>query len=391
MRKLTIASLCGILSLSIAIIIRAHCGSSWEFSPPSFSPTLNVAGCLHGSSSLVGDNPTQTTKTVRTEVFFLVGPSQTIPISDFGQNRRDGTFLGTVCTRCFPDFFTPQFDDIGGGVTEWSQVTRAAVAISAGSCAPNLGPGPTVHHFGRNCNPSEEECEEDFFWTWNFTNSTCEEPAGDVGNCGTSVLMYSCDPGQYWDTQSCVCEYDPSPILVDLGGDGFNLTDKSGGVNFDLNSNGFAEKLSWTSLGADDAWLALDRNGNGTIDNGRELFGNYTPQPEPPQGEQRNGFLALAEYDKVSNGGNGDGVITEADTIFNSLQLWRDVNHNGVSEAGELFPLQSAQVATLELQYKASKYRDQYGNEFRYRAKVKDTQGTQVGRWMWDVFLVRNP
>lgn len=367
MRKITIALFSSILCLSIAIIIRAHCGSSWDFGPAIFTPTLNVAGCLHGDTDIVGDNPTQTTKTVPTIVFFLVGPSQTLSISDRGQNRRDGTIFGTACTRCFPAFFTPQFDDIGGGVTEWSQVTRAAVAIAAASCAPDLGSGPNVHFFGRTCNPSEEECEQEFAWFWNFTSSTCEERTGPP-------------------------IYDPdSPILIDTGGNGFSLTDDANGVTFDLNSDGVAEKLSWTSLGSDDAWLALDRNGNGTIDNGRELFGNFTPQPEAPVSQERNGFLALAEYDKISNGGNSDGVITEEDAIFGSLRSWRDVNHNGISEADELLSLKTARVAILDLNYKTSKYTDDHGNEFRYRAKVKDTQGAQVSRWMWDVFLVRSP
>jgi Ribonuclease G/E len=121
------------------------------------------------------------------------------------------------------------------------------------------------------------------------------------------------------------------------------------------------------------------------------LFGNFTPQGERPVGQERNGFLALAEYDKFSNGGNGDGVITKADAIFSSLLLWRDENHNGISEAAELSSLRTMQVATLELDFKASKYTDQYGNAFRYRAKVKDTRGAPVGRWMWDVFLLPAP
>lgn len=220
----------------------------------------------------------------------------------------------------------------------------------------------------------------------------CDGFCNAAGQCGVLQETEGCDP-------PCSCEYVcydhlcsiATPILVDVLGNGLNLTHWSDGINFDLNSDGVRHALSWTARNSDDAWLVLDRNQNGVIDNGRELFGNTTPQPHRPEGVEPNGFLALAEYDRSERGGNADGQITEVDPVYSLLRLWQDVNHNGTSEPEELHTLREFGITALDLDYKLSKRTDEYGNQFRYRAKLKDAHGAQAGRWTWDVILQTEP
>jgi len=212
------------------------------------------------------------------------------------------------------------------------------------------------------------------------TGEECQNDAPDDRDGNTIGLQT--DQGQ------CPCA---SPVLVDVLGDGFRLTDLAGGVRFDLNGDGRAGRLAWTEAGTDDAWLALDRDGDGLIASGRELFGDLTEQPTPPAGELRNGFLALAEFDKPQLGGNSDGVIDSRDAVFAHLRLWRDSNHDGTSQPEELYALAALDVARLHLSYKESRREDGHGNRFRFRAKLDDARGAKVNRWAWDVFLLSAP
>lgn len=269
-----------------------------------------------------------------------------------------GTGFGRFCEPAF-DSYGPTVDGFGGSASFEYHVIAT----------------------GNKQNPDGTACVPQTGRDWYSTLSDCSCPAV----CGP--LPPDCDPvlstcEEYgWE---CV-QLPGTPILIDILGDGFHLTGAATGVDFDFPGSGTPRRVSWTAVDSDDAWLVLDRNGNGVIDSGQEMFGNYTPQPAGPE---RNGFLALAEFDKPANGGNGDGVIDSSDAIFPALRLWRDANHNGISEPDELFSLPALGIEQIDLKYHVSKWVDVYGNQFRYRAKIFDTKHQDSGRWAYDVTLV---
>ena len=170
-------------------------------------------------------------------------------------------------------------------------------------------------------------------------------PGSPCGNAGT---QYCClDSGGFH-----VCCTSGSPIIIDTASEGFHLTGLADGVRFRNRPGDQLLKISWTDPLYKNAWLALDRDGNGTINALSELFGNYTPQP---QSEEPNGFAALAVFDRRVNGGNENGLLDPDDTVFSFLRLWIDKNHDGISQPEELFTLPTVGLFAINLHYRESK------------------------------------
>lgn len=187
----------------------------------------------------------------------------------------------------------------------------------------------------------------------------------------------------YWDGFQCI-PYN-SPLIVDSDRNGYRLTSVEGGVRFDLDGDGTAEQLAWTEADSDDVFLAMDRNGNGRIDDGSELFGNYTPAVSGRNAA--NGFEALKALENPVYGASEvDGLLDSRDAPFTRLLLWRDANHNGVSEPDELMPAAASGLLALETEYRTSRRKDRHGNEFRQRAKGLWADGEY---FIYDVWLRR--
>jgi hypothetical protein len=179
-----------------------------------------------------------------------------------------------------------------------------------------------------------------------------------------------------------------SPIILDLDGGGIRLTGPE--VLFDLAGDGEPNHMGWTRANDGDGFLVLDRDSDGRITSGREMFGNFTPLSWGDSGPSAShGFEALAWFDSPAQGGDGDTWITATDRVFVQLRAWIDANHNGESESQELFALSELRVLAISTEPRESRRVDSHGNQFRYRAPMKQVtrRGRLVTRLAWDVFL----
>ena len=188
----------------------------------------------------------------------------------------------------------------------------------------------------------------------------------------------------YVDMQKAQAEQNRriDPLVFDLGGDGITTVSiDDSNAFFDLDSNGFAEKTSW--VGAKEGLLAYDKNGDGIINGGNELFGDRTLMKDG-RTLASSGFTALAEYDD-----NKDGKIDGNDAIYTLLRIWQDSDGDGIASAGELKQLVDLGIVSIGLSYNNTGVTDG-ANNIQVRTgtfTLADGSSRAVGEYL----LNRNP
>ena len=237
---------------------------------------------------------------------------------------------------------------------------------------------------------TNSEHYRNYLWLFSYHNGSmsslavASEPQQDGAGYGSAcddTEAYCRAPGSNGDNTA-------SPIIIDVDRNGYHLTSVDDGVLFDIDGDGSLDRVGWTRAESEDAFLALDRNGNGRIDDGRELFGNYTPaHPGLRSFTAANGFEALRFLEGPSYGpAERNESLNVRDSAYGKLVLWTDRNHNGLSEPDELQPVSAAGLLEIGTDYKTARRRDAFGNEFRQRAKVRWQDGEAFA---YDVWLKR--
>lgn len=290
-----------------------------------------------------------------TQCSTTVGYSAGGPVSCGGGTCGTSSTSTVVSNPGSPDGWQITSQGCTGNTCNCNQATCAPTApctsnadcggriCSNGVCVPCTGPGQcgdgNVCNGGscqsNPCAPGIQECVDQ---ACTQTNYACQDSCCALscsgsscqfgGSCITGTCIDQCcvtggsgGGGGECSEEGCSCSNNSDcdsdfcddgtcqnldPIVIDIGGRGYELTNAPNGVRFDFFGAGKLTQMAWTATAWDGGFLALDRNGNGKIDNGVELFGNITPQPKPCPAAGCNGFLALAVFDQPANGGNSD-------------------------------------------------------------------------------------
>ena len=214
-----------------------------------------------------------------------------------------------------------------------------------------FGENPAAGGFDMDYNALDNSCVD---FTWKALEKgklNCSRKEGDVwpkyniddieqiGNPSTYEKLI-CKINELWNQSKNWTPPRIDPLALDLDGDGIETRGVDGKVVFDHNGDGVKTGTGW--LRPDDGWLVLDRNSNGTIDNGGELFGVDTVKADGTKATD--GFDALSDLDS-----NDDGVFDAKDTRFADVRVWRDLNQDGVSQSNELSTLAANNIRSINL------------------------------------------
>ena len=223
--------------------------------------------------------------------------------------------------------------------------------------------------------------------TW--VGTTRCAPAPDGGGTGGGGPIGPGDDGGGPGTQlECIPGVDPgcgitSPIVINLDNGPYELTGTESPVLFDIAGTGTKLTIGWTAPGTNQAFLWMDRNHDGVVTGGAELFGTATVLKNGHRAP--NGFEALREFDA-----NADGVINASDPVWPQLLLWTDRNHDGISQPSEITRLADSPVRSISLAYHWTGRRDEHGNTFRYEGITSLSTGGKGSREqpVYDIFFV---
>jgi len=314
----------------------------------------------------------------------------------------------------------------GGGVTVDTE-TAAAFRSCLFSCAVNIGVSGSGNGAGFTASfPPDAIYADKQYYKVSCSGQTytaappppsCPPTQSGGGGGGKVKIWHGREPRllgikarllrvQTGGTGTC------SPILIDVTGHGFHLTDPNTNcVLFDLQNDGNPGCFSWPRADSGNAWLVYDRDNDNKVDSGAELFGDFTPHSDGdylpqkwPKPNPGNGFVALMWFDQKEQGGNGDLVIDARDKIWPKLKLWIDkhcTKHPGQvcsARKNELHSLDEFGIHSLSVVYSPDlKLKvDKYGNQFRFYAQVnpkpheKQLPDDELNeKRMYDVYLVK--
>jgi hypothetical protein len=185
---------------------------------------------------------------------------------------------------------------------------------------------------------------------------------------------------EYKDVNTISATRHTTPLILDLDGDGLDLTSHTKGINFDLTGDGVRDQTAWTKAqnSFDDAFLVLDANKDGKINSGKELFGD--------QNGASNGFAELAKHDS-----NHDGKISSDDEAYNDLKLWADMDADGNVDDGEMKLLSELGIKSINTNFsgKAGEKTDEFGNDISMSGTFsREINGNLVSSKVTDVLFV---